>query len=131
MDAFIIFKNTVELILATVLSFIFLLFGIKGFALIINQYDKKFFFIYISAALFLLLAAAASLSCVLGFIQGIWLMPGIIFILFMMFIGVTLLNMAFEDRVYFNFKKLSKPITPTDVEKGLDWGKLEKWLQKK
>jgi uncharacterized integral membrane protein len=97
----------------------------------LENYDKRFFLIYMTAMPFFLFAASISVLCVLNIISGAWTVPAVVAVLGCVMIGSMIFSFATQERLFHKMEELKKPLNPTEVEKGINWKKVEKWLAKK
>jgi signal transduction histidine kinase len=117
--------------LAPVLSLFAVAFGSMIFFFVLKNFEDILFLYYISAFAFVLLAAVAGTLMVLFLAGSVFAMPAVLFAAAMMFLAAFILNLASEEKIKRKREKRKQPISSIDVEKGLDWNKLEKWLEKK
>jgi hypothetical protein len=116
--------------LAIALTILVLFLGLGLFLVILQSMDKTFYLYYLSSSIFFLAAAAAAGVSVIGLAAGIWKLPAIFLSVVLVMLGALLWSIASEERTISRIKKRRAPISATDVEKGLDWRALEKWLSK-
>lgn len=97
----------------------------------LRSLDKRFLLFYLAAGVFLLLGMTISALCITAVIEGIWLVPGILFVAVSVMLCSLLFNIAREEQFLYRHHRLKAPVSAEEVARGIDWKELERWLQNK
>lgn len=116
--------------IAILLGVFVILLGLGFFLGITEGLERVYFLYYTSGVAFWMLGGAASAVAVLGLLGGIWLLPVILFAVLGALMGSFLFTLGSEERWLYRYRKRKAPISSLEVQEGLDWKELERWLRK-